>query len=98
MSSGDRPRRESAASPKRGAATTRFGSDLPVAAAEDRHALPGCRDAVDLELRRADHEIDVGRALVDARGVGIFDEEREATAERDVAGRGLIQEGVVEDG
>ena len=72
--------------------------DLPVAAAEDGHALAGGGDAVDLELRRADHEVDVRAARVHARSVRLFDEEREAVAERDVAGGVLVEQRVVEDG
>ena len=39
------------------------GLDLPVAAAEHGNALAVGRDAVDLELGRADHEVDVGGRL-----------------------------------
>src|SRR3954469_16437109 len=73
-------------------------SELPVAAAEDRHALAVRGDAVDLQLRGADHEVDVGAALVHALEVVSLDEEREAAAEGDVARRVLVEQRVVEHG
>ena len=47
---------------------------------------------------RADHEVDVDLAVVDARDVLVADGEREAAAERDVAGGVLVEQRVVEDG
>src|SRR5436190_6121742 len=66
--------------------------DLPVAAAKHRYALAVRGDAVHVELRRADHEVDVLAALVHARDVLRVDEEREAASERDVAGGVLVEE------
>ena len=45
----------------------RLPLDLPVAAAEHRNALAFGGDAVHVDLVRADHEVDVRLALVDAR-------------------------------
>src|SRR5262249_2654740 len=70
---------------------------LPVAVAEHRHAPAGARQTSYVELRRADHEIDVDAAVVDARQVALVDGEREAVAERDVARGVLVEQGVVED-
>ena len=50
-------------SPSRSAAAL----DLPGAAAEQRHDVAVAGDAVDVELGRADHEVDVDAALVDPR-------------------------------
>src|SRR5215831_12273491 len=74
------------------------GSDLPGAAAKDGHTLAVRGEAVDVELVRADHEVDVGRALVDAADLVFVDEEREAAAERDVARGVLVEQRLEEDG
>ena len=50
-----------------------------------------------LELLGADHEVDVDLGLVDAVASLLADHEREALAERDVAGRVLVEQRVVED-
>src|SRR4051794_6237426 len=73
-------------------------SDLPGAAAQDRDALAVRRHARDVEVVRSDHEVDVRAAPVDARRVGGVDEELEAVPERDVRGRVLVEERVVEHG
>ena len=55
-------------------------------------------DPVDVDLVRADHEVHVDRALVDALAVGlVLDREGVGVAERDVAGGVLVDERVVED-
>ena len=65
---------------------------------EHRDALAGFGDAVDVELRAADHEVDVDLALVDALPLGLVGHLiREAVAERDVAGGVLVEERVEED-
>src|SRR6476646_8566772 len=53
-------------------------SDLPVAAAEHRNALAAGGDPVHVDVVRADHEVDVLAALVDARHDVLVDEELEA--------------------
>ena len=59
---------------------------------------PSARDAGDLELGRADHEVDVDLARVErGRGPSSSTGEREAAAERDVARRVLVEQRVVED-
>src|SRR4051812_12821198 len=68
--------------------------ELPVTVAQHRHAVAGGGDARDLELVRADHEVDVRAARVDARRILLPDEEREAVAERDVGGSVLVEERV----
>src|SRR5438874_4549484 len=73
-------------------------SDLPVAAAKDRNALPAGGDPVHVELRRPDHEVDVLAALVDAVRYFLLDEEWKTCAERDVARGVLVEQCVVEDG
>src|SRR6478752_4923118 len=83
--------------PVRTAVSSASRLDLPVAAAEHRNSLPGCRDAVDFELGRADHEVDVRRARVHPLDVVTLDEERKAAAEGDVARGVLVEQRVVED-
>jgi hypothetical protein len=56
------------------------------------------RDPVDVELRRADHEVDVDAAGVEALLVVVAgDAELVGVAERDVARRVLVEERVEED-
>src|SRR5215208_3441039 len=71
--------------------------DLPLAPYEHRDALAGGRDAGDRHVGRADHEVDVDLALVRALAL-VRDQEREALAEREVAGGVLVEQRVVEDG
>ena len=73
------------------------GSDLPLALDEDRDAVALGGDAGDRHLGRSDHEVDVDLALVRAVAVVAGDQEREALAEREVAGRVLVDQRVVED-
>src|SRR5688572_24012437 len=73
-------------------------SDLPGAVAEDGHGISVERDAVYRELWAADHEVDVHDTLVDACLVGVVVHGMlVAAAERDVRGRVLVDQGVVED-
>ena len=73
--------------------------DLPGAAAEHRNQVAVAGDAVDVELVRADHEVDVDVALVRPNPVGLVPErERVRVSERDVAGCVLVDQGLVEDG
>src|SRR5579862_7850425 len=76
----------------------RNGSDLPVAAAQDGHALAVRGDPVHVDLGRADHEVDVLPAPVDTVEVLLVDEKLEARAEGKMARRVLVEERVVEDG
>src|SRR3954470_19351531 len=72
--------------------------DLPGALAQHGHGLAALGDAVDVELGAADHEVDVDLAPIDARPLElVLDLVAEAVAERDVAGRILVEEGVEED-
>ena len=72
--------------------------DLPGALPEHGDALTGFRDAVDVELRAADHEVDVNLALVHALPLGLVGHlVGEAVAERDVARSVLVEERVEED-
>ena len=76
----------------------------PLALAHHRHAAAVGVDAVDVDLARADHPVDVDQALVAAlrrdllrRQLGAVDEAfRVALAERDVAGGVLVEQRVVE--
>src|SRR5205823_4891786 len=70
---------------------------LPGEVSKYGYPLTLAGDAVDVELGRADHEVDVPGALVGALAVLVLDQEREAVAERDVGRRVLVQQGVVED-
>jgi hypothetical protein len=72
--------------------------DLPDAAAEHRNLVPVRSDAVDLELWRPDHEVDMRPATVDTTAIVIADRVREAVAEGDVACRVLVEKRVVENG
>ena len=68
-------------------------SDLPAAAAQDRHLLARLRRAGDGDVVGADHEVDVHGALVDARQVGgVADRRRVGVAEREVARRVLVEQ------
>src|SRR5215203_2850260 len=71
--------------------------DLPGAAVQQGNAIAVPRDARDLQLVGADHEVDVDLALVDV-GLARAGQEREALPERDVARGVLVEQRVVEDG
>src|SRR5947209_242658 len=72
--------------------------NLPGAGAHHRDALAVGGHAVDVDLERADHEVDVRTALVHPLDVLLADRERKAAAERDVTRRVLVEQRVVEDG
>src|SRR6185503_12147482 len=72
-------------------------SDLPLALDQDGHAIAVGRDAGDVHLGPADHEVDVDLALVRPAAIAVADQERKPLAERDVTGRVLVQQRVVED-
>src|SRR5665647_3692256 len=88
--------------------TTRWRRPLtmsgPLALAEDRHPAAVGVDAVDVDLVRADHPVDMNQALVAAlrgdllrRQLAAVDKAlRIALAERDVAGGVLVEQGVEE--
>ena len=59
---------------------------------------PSCGEPGDLELVRADHEVDVEAADVEAVALLLGGRERIRGAERDVARGVLVEQGVVEHG
>ena len=72
--------------------------DLPGAAAEHGDGVAVARDAVDVELRRADHEVDVDAARVEPLPVGlVVTPQLVGVPERDVARGVLVEERLVED-
>ena len=74
-------------------------SNLPAAAGEHGDLVAVAGHAADLQLRRADHEVDVDVGHVELlAGRLVGREEGEGAAERDVRGGVLVDQGVVEDG
>src|SRR5213080_3712124 len=74
----------------------------PTPLAQDRHSFAVRSDTVDLEIRASDHEIGMRVGLVHPSGVCLVDREvverpRDAVAPRDVRGRVLVEERVLED-
>src|SRR5207253_10135967 len=72
-------------------------SKLPRALAEDRDGRAVGRDPVDLHVVSSDHEVGVDPALVHLRGVLVVEHEGVAVADRDVAGRVLVDQRRAED-
>src|SRR5881398_3640181 len=70
---------------------------LPGEVPEHRNPFAVSGDAVDSQLGRADHEVDVLGALVAALTVLVLEEKREAVAERNMARCVLVEQGVVEN-
>ena len=89
-----------AASPRRSPARAARGPQICQAPPRSTGTRsPSAVIAGHLELRAADHEVDVRGARVDAlRGRLVPDGEGEAVAERDVRRRVLVEQRVVEDG
>src|SRR5829696_7937214 len=70
--------------------------ELEVAAPQHRHGVARAGHAVDLDLLRADHEVDVDGARVQPRLVALVDREGIGVPQRDVARRVLVEQGVEE--
>src|SRR3954447_13254112 len=71
--------------------------ELPGFVADERHRTPVGENCVDLEVRAADHEVDVYVRFVQTLARLTVDDEGQACAVGDVAGRVLVEKRVVEE-
>src|SRR5438477_6672787 len=86
----------SGAAPSSPSSCAQLRGELPLLSADQRHLRPVCQHRVDLELRPADHEVDVHLRVVAPLPRLTLEGVRQPRSVRDVAGRVLVEERVEE--